>query len=353
MKHACIFLLPVLCSAICFSQNTAYNKRDSSIISDPKSATYVLYADEKSTLSTRLPFAAVTFADVRYDTTFVAINWQANAGGKAGRTFKKKLNLADGVAAGLTAYVNDFYKSNFSPGGSELVCFIKEFSITLKNSLANDRYLRVNSGKVNVELECFYKSGNLLIPAIRVDTSYEQVNSRINKTFPQLVKEMIHPFLDKLARLDTASILKRKSYPENDIQKRYYGRFNIPILTSEHFTKGVYRTFDEFKNNAPSITNFTVKDIYRFGDNTRFNLLYDSANNIINTLEIFGFCDGTTCWIQHGDHCFPLVRVDHSFEYLYYIFPNSNGPSRPPSLIDRISPFKFLLAVNMENGKAE
>lgn len=353
MKQACIFLLHVFCSAVCFSQHTAYNKRDSSIISDPKNATYTLYANEKSELSTSLPFAAVTFADVRYDTTFVAINWQANSGIKAGRTFKEKMNLVDGLAAGLTSYANDLYKSNFSPGGKDLLRFIKKFSITLKNSHANDRYLGIKSGSINVELECYYKSGNLLFPAIRLDTSYEETKSRINKTFPQLVKEMIHPFLNKLSRMDTASVLKRKAYPENEIQNKYLGNFNIPILTTEHFTKGVYKNFAEFKNNAPSITNFSIKDVYRFLDNVRFNLLYDSAKNIINTLEIFGFCDGTTCWIQHGDHCFPLVRIDHSFEYLYYIFPNSNGSSQPPSLIDRISPIKFLFAVNMESGNAE
>src|ERR1700690_3284616 len=104
MKPAFIFLLYLFCSVICLSQKTAFNRRDSSIIADPNNVNYDLDADEKSELTTKLPFEKIIFSDVRYDTSFVAINWQVNSGVKIGKTFKKKLNATNGLAAGLTRY---------------------------------------------------------------------------------------------------------------------------------------------------------------------------------------------------------------------------------------------------------
>jgi len=93
--------------------------------------------------------------------------------------------------------------------------------------------------------------------------------------------------------MDTAKITKRKAYTQDQVTQRYQDRFNIPILTAETYNKGIYKTFTEFKNNAPSITAFTMKN----------DLLYDSSNNLVDVLNIFGYCDGKICWIMR-----PVVR---------------------------------------------
>jgi len=135
--------------------------------------------------------------------------------------------------------------------------------------------------------------------------------------------------------IDPRQVIKRKSYTDEQIKERYQSRFNIPVLTNDHYERGVYKNFNEFRNNAPSVTRFKVK--------TQGNTasLYDSDNNIINSLKAFGFCDGRTCWIQNGIYCFPLVRVGNSFEFLYPVYVNTYRTSFV---------VKLLLALNMETG---
>lgn len=337
MKHSLIFLLHLFFFSISFSQHTRYNKKDSSRILNAEILSYDLESNEKSKLAGKLPFNKITFFDVRYDTSFIAINWQANTRLMVGpNSYNKKFNLTGGLAASLSNYLNELYKDNFLDNNAELLCFVKKFSFTLKDTLAEDRHSNESINDIKVELECFYKTGSLLFPAKRFDTNYVITISRIKKTFSELVRDMINPFSNKLGSIDSGQIVKRNSYTVEQIKDRYQSRFNIPILTAYQYKRGVYKNFTEFRNNAPSVTNFKVKTK---GSST---FLYDSGDNAINPLNIFGFSDGRTCWIQSGIHCFPLVRVGNSFEFLYPVYVRTNNG---------YFVVKLLLALSMESGK--
>lgn len=70
--------------------------------------------------------------------------------------------------------------------------------------------------------------------------------------------------------------------------------------------------------------------------------LYDDNNDIIPALTIFGFCDGSTCWIQHGTFYYPLIRVGEAFEFMYdFYYADLNGHTHFT---------KNLMLLNMENG---
>jgi hypothetical protein len=338
MKLLFIFFLHVFSFCICFSQEKIYYKKDSSLILNTDYVQYELEYNEKSNLAGKLPFSKITFFDVRYDTSFIAINWQVNRGPIIGKKkYNKKFNLTGGVASILTDYFNEYYKDNFSGNNDVLLCYVKKFAITVKDTLAEYRHANASINNIKLELECFYKQGGLLFPAIRLDTTYAETIPRIKKTFSQLTKDIINPLINRLNSIDSAEIVKRKSYTEEQIKDRYQSRFNIPILIDDQYKKGVYKNFNEFRNNAPSISNFKIKR------DRIANLLYDSSDNLIS-LKIFGYCDGITCWIQNGAYYFPLVRVGNSFEffYTYYI------PLRYSNYV-----VKLLLALNMETGKID
>ena len=336
MKYSLIFLLYLFFCNHCFSQYTRSNKKDSSKILNAENLLYDLKSDSKSKMTRKLPFNKIIFFDVRYDTSFIAINWQTNRNLMIGPgNYNKKFSLTDGLASGLTNYLNAFYADNFPGNNADLLCYVKKFSFTLKDTLAEDRHADKSINSITVELECFYKTGTRLYPALRFDTSYVVTISRMKKTFSELVKDMIDPFVERISNIDSGQSVKKNSYTEEQINERYQSRFNIPVLTTDQYKRGVYRNFKEFRNNAPSLTNFKVKT------KGQATFLYDAGDNIINPLHIFGFSDGKMCWIQHGAYCYPLVRVGNAFEFLYPVPVRTNYGHYD---------IKLLLALNMESG---
>lgn len=360
MKH--LFILPalLLLQLICFAQHDRSNIKDSVKIVDAKYLLYDLDSTDRNTGNNKLSFSKIVFNDVRYDTSFIAINWQSAY--TSVFTLNRKYNLNGGLAGSLTNYFNHYYINNFSNNDEELICYIKSFTITAKDSLLkyfnpNENFTDRKDNNINLEIECFYKKGDSLFPAIRIDTVYAYHFSAIKKEFPEGIKEIINPLIQKINNADVDKILKRKSYTQDQITARYQSLFNLPILAADTYKKGIYKTFEEFKNNAPSITAFSMKT-----EKMRVNLsqtpkvdattfiqprntavfLYDDNNDIIPALTIFGFCDGKTCWIQHGAFYYPLIRVGEAFEFMYdFYYADPNGHTHYT---------KNLMPLNMENG---
>jgi hypothetical protein len=313
-----------------------------------------------------MPFNKVSFNDVRYDTSFIAINWQAANNSLSEAAMNKKYNLTGGLAPGLTSYINQYFSNNFSSNDAELVCYIKRFAVALKDtSLAFfNPQERINTQKtniINLEIECYYKAGDSLFPAFRIDSAYEVLLTKIRKDFPAVVKEVISPLLERMSNVDTGRILKRKSYTEGQIADRYQARFNLPILTANPGKRGIYKSFEEFKNNAPSITVFDKKTgkmkvnaapIKTFDATSLLSsalerrnttvFLYDANGELISPSKIFGFCDSSGYWIQHGAFYYPLIRVGNAFEFMYiYHYADANYHTHS---------VEILFPLNLENG---
>ncbi len=340
------------------------NNNDSDKIINAKYRFYTLTRDKDEMTNTDLPFHHITFKDVRYDTTFIAINWQS-AGNRSGSTasVNKKFNLDSGLASGLTIYFNRYNTNTSHDTGDELICYIKSFSISAKDTSLQyfnpkEQEARSKDNIVKLGVECYYKKDNGLFPALRVDTVYTYHLTGIRRDFPDIIKDMADLMIQKMKAADIDKIVKRKAYTEPEIEARYNGRFNLPILTATTYQRGIYKTFAEFINNAPSITTFDIKtEKIRVGGEQKTRLLnpykfeqprntavylYDANHDIISASTVYGFCDGATCWIQHGAFYYSLIRVCNTFEFLYnYYYTNNNGDTFYT---------KNIFSLNMDNG---
>jgi hypothetical protein len=217
------------------------------------------------------------------------------------------------------------------------------------------------ANQVNIEVECFYKKGDVLFPAARFDTSYIHHFPDFILIAATQMKRLLQPLMDKIVHVNLEVVERRKSYTEAEIRKRYSDRFEIPILKAITYNKGIYKTFNEFKRNAPSIDSFklaTDKMKVNEGNRTLVDLtslawkafqtrnsavfLYDPDNNLITPSEIFGYSDGKTLWIQHGAFFFPLQKTGNSFEFMYvYHYADSYF---------RTNTMYVLTPLNMETG---
>jgi len=320
MKHLFLFLLLLFFQHALFSQQTKTELLDTVSKIKVTSFQYDLGNTEKCPDAVKLPFNKINFKDVRFDTSFITLNWQSNTTAPEFGMYNKKFTLHGGLAQSLTSYVSYYYAADFSTkADAELVCYIKQFVIHANDSLLSNPFQKFTAA--NIEIEVFYKKGDMLFPAFRIDTAYEYEPEKIKKEFSLVVKELAAPLFQKISKMDTGKITKRNAYTQDQVTDRYQNRFNIPILNTNTYNKGIYKSFAEFKNNAPSITEFTLKK----------DLLYDSNNNIINPLDIFGFSDGKTCWIMRSAVRNILSKTDEEID------PKSTQSSTGGSLLFTIT----------------
>ncbi len=344
MKGAFILILLLFIQYASIAQFYTGNKKDSSKMFVAKYIYFDLDNNKKDTATVQLPFSNISFTDVRYDTTFVAINWREPVPAMFNKTYNRKYNCNNGLASNLTRYFNNYYSISNQTSGKQLLCYIKKFSITLHYELLkhlNDGSELFNDAAgdfkndISIEIECYYKTGDDLYPAMRLDTNYS-IRYQKGKLLTDAVKEMLQPLMYKMEHINFDNVLKRNQYTIEQIAKRYTDRFNLPVLTADVPKKGVYKSFAEFRNNAPSIDSFIVsadKLKYNAADENHANatslvnkagqkhsnavFLYDAHHDLINPSGIFGYCDGTTFWMQYGSFFYPLVKTGNSFEFIY------------------------------------
>lgn len=93
------------------------------------------------------------------------------------------------------------------------------------------------------------------------------------------------------------------------------GRGQEKIYQTLQLKTGLYKTYDEFINNAPSVTtSFTVRQKSNMGEQYTFDTKDGSKVG-----KVFGFCDGTTVYV-HGLRLEGFHRLDHVGRYSFFLF---------------------------------
>jgi hypothetical protein len=362
MKPTYILLLLLSLQHICNAQYDKANKRDSVKILNADLRYYDLTSNSNEHSSIRLPYDTVEFIDARYDTTFMFLEFPLL---RISNTYNVKGNLDSGFANNISRYFNKYYSTVNNHNNTSLICYIKKFAVTLQYDFLE----HFNSGnlhddtanQINIEIECYYKHGDKIFPATRFDTSYAHHFPNVIFNASPIIKELLRPFMEKIEHIDLERVVKRKIYTQDDITKRYNARFDIPILKTTSYKRGVYKNFNEFRNNIPSIDSFNISTellkvkagnvksidagsllIKAIQKRNTITYLYDKNNQLITPSEVFGYCDGKTAWIQHGSFFYPLIKTGNAFEFMFiYHYANSDGTTYTAYI---------LTPLNMETG---
>ncbi len=333
-KYFLINLCFVLTAHASYSQASGKYKSDSIGMAHIPEMTLSIDANQLQKV-TPAAFGFIRVEDVRFDTTQIGIySIVRNLWGYADIS-NFKINLEGGLGNSFSNYLNNSFKA--LPGGrdKEVVCFIKSLSIIKRDTLIENQSMDKKYVKLAFEAEVFLHSGDNFYAAFKIDTT---LNALIDLSKKQIKGDMQNYLLmpalqllkDEISRSDWANIAKRKAFTQTFVYTHYFtSRFNIPVLT-QPCKKGIYRSFAEFRNNAPSILDFTI-------EKEKFNtILIAGANgNYIPTTKLFGFCDGKGYWILRGNYRFPMFRVSNGFEFF----------------LTTDKKIKLLLALDMENGK--
>ncbi len=287
-----------------------------SVGSQPLSTTNLNMSDVEIIPAATIPFSAVQVMDVRFDRSNVGCISDIR---KANASRVKHVQTIASFPDSLHFYL-PLLLQRMTPLQQEsrdtLVLLVKQFRITdriyngINRQLEPEILLRLSfsaySRREN-QLKRIFSVDDLLLEKIPDD--------RILKP------ELINSFRKELLVLMLQKVLTGRSWQSNGagfsvaaVQDGIQKRFQLPLFTDGALRAGVYKTFQEFKRNAPSMVNvqFEMKKDRVVGAN-------DLDGNKIDLSNCWGVCNGKSLYVVFRNELHQLMASDKGFCFRSYI----------------------------------
>ena len=299
--------------------------------------------------------------DVRSDTTCV---------GFRNRNSEKNnqiLQFSNGLKAEFENFLaknGEYGKEGSNSFSAVLVVrnyWINEFEV---DENEKDKFTDTRSGRfaekktaLRETFDIYFEKDDQYYAAYRFDTV---ASAFLNiKEFSETYLENI--LLNSLVRLQMINpethILNKRKFTRQELREYYAARWDKPIIRDSLPQKGVYKNFNEFLNNKPSITNFLVKK------DKLADILYVPVGKteMAPARDVWGYSDGKNIFIKSGENFYVLVKVQNGFYFLgskelmkaqddYYMYDPYMGTTMRMNsesyLRNRLYPMK----VDMEKG---
>lgn len=245
-----------------------------------------------------LPYKSILVYDKRNDTT--AVGFTKLSGNTA------VFNLKGGTSAAIRSYMIN--ATQFEDTSSlDLIMIIRKYWISSEiehdviyenNERTNDPYIP----GIIAKLEFYVKKNDQYIILHRFDTIIKKTKT-VKKPYEELLAEALHESLKKTSTVQAQQRIKtgtKRSWNDIDLFSTQY--HSLPVLSASNYNKGVYLSYDEFKNNHPSITEYEIRN-GKLGD---MLVVKDPGGVSYPLRNVWGFCDGKTVYIKSADNFFPL-----------------------------------------------
>jgi hypothetical protein len=270
----------------------------------------------------KLPFSFIRIIDNRFDTSklgFVPVLQIIANKRRVGR----KISFKEGVARSIQNYYNEYYQNAFSKNDIGLVIVLKKMWFSGIDNEKNRAIDILRNVKARSYLYCkweyYLQQGDGFLPVKRIDTVVNGVmfeseikNDIPTKTNSAVLKLILNgmievpDFNEAVFNIDK---LPKKTW--QDIEKFNAVYYDMPILKDTVVNTGVYISFNEFKNNRPSVIEFKEKSI-KIGLNRFENYLEDSKGNRIT--DYWGYAIAGELKIgKYGNE--RLFKKNHTFEF--------------------------------------
>ena len=226
---------------------------------------------------------------------------------------QSEIKLASPVANELSKYLNNAYSR--SKGGHSLLIVVKDLWITSPDGYVPGGGIFAGGHRkyyFRFHVEAYLAANDGCMPLISMDTTTED---REDESAPGIARkaigELFDEFMDRIAAKDLDR--ERRLVSTEQIDSFNESRFAYPMDTAIRMTKGVYRTFEEFLQNAPSIGNAEFSR-----DNTgNYSLrIPDENGQLYYTHTVWGYCDGDHAYAMMDGNLFPIFEIHHQFYVL-------------------------------------
>lgn len=311
-----LFLLFTLITSVSFSQSKEFTTAELKSFSADLSIYKPLPDNYK------LPFSSIQIIDSRPDTTkigFIRLKPR-----KDGKNAFKKIVVENGLRHSLQNILNNRYTSCFSNDSFQLLIVIKRFwGDPYPNRQVQEQGNMVRSSVFDLylRLEFFLVKNDWYYPVKRVDTLFqtgegEVVPGCIYGTIEDC--EMYGYAVSKVFEtIDFDNYVKHFNKTKTKITRQRLDSFNqkykkYPIITAKVLKQGVYLNFNEFRNNSPSVTKYTVEKMKK--QKITMYAIYDTSKAVPERIaKYWGYCNGENIYCGYMQH--PLTKSGDTFEF--------------------------------------
>ncbi len=243
--------------------------------------------------------------DARYDSTVLGF-------------YKNLANKSCSIVAGtntvsdISGFMKKYLAVKESGNGNGPVIIMVLKKLWLTDELQEDKSAKNQSGPwlkgaiANFEFYC--GNGDGYIPLYRFDMANVGTKD-IRSNAKEYLQDVLMASVEKLITTEFKNIpvIKNKmSLKEIEVYSKR--QFNVPIVSSETYKKGVYKTFDEFKSNNPAFSNYEIKK-----DKFSQMIFIKDVNGEYAVRDVWGYCDGSHLYIKSADNYFELIKKQNTF----------------------------------------
>ena len=260
---------------------------------------------------TNLPFGAIRILDARYDQNNIGsvvkdLSDKGITQNKMLAVFPEKLNT---YLPKLLANMFQLDRENFDT----LTILMKQFRIADHIGMSPQDQLQLETF-LTISCSFFKEKGGRLTKISSVDdviaapwdTNERPGKKEIAPLRAQAVMKLLLRVFQN--RNWTATQL---SFPLEEAEKSIKKRLQLPVFTDTTYVAGIYKTFEEFKNNSPSIFEFKVG---RDRDKNVKEVL-DMNGNVLHPKDFWGLSDGKDRYISFQSGLHKLSLVESSFYF--------------------------------------
>jgi hypothetical protein len=190
--------------------------------------------------------------------------------------------------------------------------FIKEDKVKNPDIMEERTHIRLKA-------EIYAFKDSFYVPLVRYDTTqtYKRGNTYNNLTtyyalWDKDLSAVLSDLADSAAGLASFKIEHSRHLQREDILQFNRSRFDAPITGANSLTPGVYTSFEEFKNNNPSILHFEIQL------EKKEQLLYiqDANGSFYYSHDAWGYCDGKSTFIMRDGKLHQLWKEGNAFYFL-------------------------------------
>lgn len=281
-------------------------------------------AEIKDKEKARFPFKTIEVADYRADS--VRSGFFSSHGQQYDLLFKS------GTGRAISSFLNEDY-TNPSATRTLLVVIKRLWVSDVVYKDQPSDIPQTFGSQISFRAETYVKESAGYIPLTFFDTLIVS-NKNAAEIIPFRLPALITRFAEKINSLDVNATVSRAtrvvSYTFIDSFSNKI--FLHPMDMVDTLQKGVYASFEEFKNNRPSIFDYEVKQ----EDNSLMALhLRDEQGKAYYSRKMWGYCDGQQIYVMMDGNLFPTFPYNRA----YYVFGSKDYQVKKSSV-----PIIFLLS---------
>lgn len=219
-----------------------------------------------------------------------------------------------------------YFNKNFTRPGAPCTALVilrslwVSDAIYIPRDMIKDQDKKFGMGHIHLKAEVYASEDSLYTPVFRYDTLLMETTfnyyASTRTPFSKLEKDLSDLLInlaDSASLIGQSKLGKSHQITRQQIVDFNRTRFTSPFDNSTAYTRGVYMSFEEFRNNAPSILDFEIRT-----EDKDQQVLYirDASGTPYYSHTAWGYCDGKSIFIMRDGLLCPAWKEGSAF-YFY------------------------------------